>query len=319
MEFLREIISVPFGYLIGFFYDISDNYLLSLFLMTVVVKLILLPFSIRQQKSMAKSQRLQPKIKRIREKYAGNQQKMQEEMNALYSREGFSSMTGGCSNTIVQLVVMMGVYYVNYKTLSYVLHLPETVINSLTEAAKNLGTLSQTELTNFRIQLSVLSHWSEIDHSAFAPEVVAKIDDFIGNFTFMGVSLSEIPRPDMGASLLWFVPVLTGVVSFAMAIYSFIRQRKTNPEMAKNPSMGCMTFMTPFMSIWFSFMFPASVGVYIIMSSFLSLVQMIVLNQIYSPKKVLARLMVEETVNSRAREKILKNVAETLSDEETEE
>ena len=86
--------------------------------------------------------------------------------------------------------------------------------------------------------------------------------------------------------------------------------------MANNPSMGCMSLMTPVMSVWFSFMFPASVGVYIIMSSILSFIQMIALYQIYSPKKVLAKTMVDETVNRRAREKIIKNVAETLSEDE---
>ncbi|MDE5994054.1 MAG: YidC/Oxa1 family membrane protein insertase, partial [Oscillospiraceae bacterium] len=105
------------------------------------------------------------------------------------------------------------------------------------------------------------------------------------------------------------------LASLAMALYSFIRQKKTNPEMAKNPSMGCMTFMSPAMSIWFSFLFPASVGVYIIMSTSLSFIQMVVLNHTHSPKKVLARLMVDETINHRAKEKIIKNVAETLNDD----
>ena len=73
--------------------------------------------------------------------------------------------------------------------------------------------------------------------------------------------------------------------------------------------MGCMTLTTPIMSIWFSFMFPASVGVYIIMSTLFSMVQMVVMNKVYSPKKVLAKTMVEETINRRAKEKILKSVA----------
>ena len=125
MNFIREIFSIPFGYLIGFFYSMSGNYLLSLFLMTLVVKLILIPSSIKQQKGMAKTQRLQPKINRIREKYGSNQVKMQEEMNNLYAREGYSSMTSGCTSMLIQLPVMMGVYLVNYRILSYVLRIPK--------------------------------------------------------------------------------------------------------------------------------------------------------------------------------------------------
>ena len=82
--FIYDYFSIPFGYIIGFFYGISNNYVLSLLLMTICVKLILLPSTIKQQKGMAKTQRMQPKIRRIKEKYAGNQQKMNEAMNELY-------------------------------------------------------------------------------------------------------------------------------------------------------------------------------------------------------------------------------------------
>ena len=138
MDFIREIFSIPFGYLIGFFYEISDNYILSLLLMTICVKLILLPSSIKQQKGMVKTQRMQPKIKRIKEKYAGNQQKMNEAMNELYAKEGYSSMTGGCSGMLIQFPIMMGVYFVNYKILSYVLNIKDTALEAVKTAVRAL-------------------------------------------------------------------------------------------------------------------------------------------------------------------------------------
>lgn len=318
MEFIREVFSIPFGYLIGFFYNLTDNYILSLLFMTIAVKLVLLPSSIKQQKSMAKSQRLQPKIRRIKEKYANDQRKQQEAMNELYSKEGYSSMTGGCLPMLITFPVMMGVYAVNYKLLSYVLRIPSDVIAKLTEMAKGLGSLGTYEKQDFRMELTVISHFNELDLSGIPAEYVTKISDFAQKFRFLGMNLEETPQFKV-FNILWLIPILTGIVSFAMALYSFIRQKKTNPEMANNPSMGCMTFMSPAMSIMFSFWFPASVGVYIIMSTALSFIQMIVLNHTHSPKKVLARLMVDETVNQRAKEKIIKNVAETLDDSENKE
>lgn len=316
MEFIREIFSIPFGYLIGFFYSISGNYLLSLLFMTICVKLILLPSSIKQQKSMAKSQRMQPKIKRIKEKYGSNQQKMQEEMNALYAREGYSAMTGGCSSMLIQFPVMMGVYLVNYRILSYVLRIPENVLETIKAAVRALPEFASNKRGEYQIELMAIEHFDKLDKSQIPVDVVEKIEVFIDKFSLFGVDLALTPNVKMGATLLWLIPILTGVTSLMMAIYTYLRQRKTNPEMAKNPSMGCMSLMTPVMSVWFSFMFPASVGVYIIMSSILSFIQMIVLYQIYSPKKVLAKTMVDETINRRAREKIIKNVAETLSEDE---
>ena len=318
MDFIREIFSIPFGYLIGFFYEISDNYILSLLLMTICVKLVLLPSSIKQQKGMVKTQRMQPKIRRIKEKYAGNQQKMNEAMNELYSKEGYSSMTGGCSGMLIQLPVMMGVYFVNYKILDYVLRIPEETLNINKEAVRALPEEVVGKVTNleYQIELLAIQHFDKLDKTGIPVEFVEKIQMFKDNFTLFGIDLTRTPDTKMGWDLLWLIPVLTGLTSFAMGIYTYLRQKKTNPEMANNPSMGCMSLMTPAMSIYFSFLFPASVGVYIILSSIFSFIQMVIMNKVFSPKKVLAKTMVEETINRRAREKIFKNVAETLNEDD---
>ncbi len=320
MDFIREIFSIPFGYLIGFFYEISDNYILSLLLMTICVKLILLPSSIKQQKGMVKTQRMQPKIKRIREKYAGNQQKMNEAMNELYAKEGYSSMTGGCSGMLIQFPIMMGVYFVNYKILSYVLNIKDTALEAVKTAVRALpeyAKLAEASEQNaeYRIELLAIEHFEKLDLSAVPVEVVEKMETFIEKFQLFGIDLSRTPSTDMGWDLLWLIPILTGVTSLMMGVYTWLRQKKTNPEMAKNPSMGCMSLMTPAMSIYFSFLFPASVGIYIILSSLLSFIQMIITNKVMSPKKLLAKQMVDETINRRAREKILKNVSEKKNEE----
>ena len=320
MNFIREVFSIPFGYLIGFFYEISDNYILSLLLMTICVKLILLPSSIKQQKGMVKTQRMQPKIKRIKEKYAGNQQKMNEAMNELYAKEGYSSMTGGCSGMLIQFPIMMGVYFVNYKILSYVLNIKDTALEAIKAAVRVLpeyAKLAETSEQNaeYRIELLAIEHFEKLDLSAVPVEVVSKMETFIDKFQLFGIDLSRTPSTDMGWDLLWIIPILTGLTSLMMGVYTWLRQKKTNPEMAKNPSMGCMSLMTPAMSIYFSFLFPASVGVYIILSSFLSFIQMIVTNKVMSPKKLLAKQMVDETINRRAREKVLKKVSKNKNEE----
>ena len=314
MNFIREI---PFGYLIGFFYEISDNYLLSLLLMTICVKLILLPSSIKQQKGMVKTQRMQPKIKRIKEKYAGNQQKMNEAMNELYAKEGYSSMTGGCSGMLIQFPIMMGVYFVNYKILDYVLKIPEDVLNIIKDAVRALpeDVIGKVSNLEYQIELLAIQHLDKLDLTGVPVEFIEKIQLFKDNFTLFGIDLSRTPDTKMGMDLLWIIPILTGITSLMMGVYTWLRQKKTNPEMANNPSMGCMSLMTPAMSIYFSFLFPASVGVYIIISSFLSFIQMIITNKVLSPKKLLAKQMVDETINRRAREKVLKSVSEKKNEE----
>ena len=329
MDFIRDVFSVPFGYLIGFFYEISNNYILSLLLMTLCVKLILLPSSIKQQKGMIKTQRMQPKLKRIKEKYAGNQQKINEATQELYAKEGYSSMTGGCLPMLIQFPIMIGVYSVNYKLLSYVLRIEESALNVIKDAGRTLEAYTSliskngdTTNAEYRLESLIIEHFDTLVNegklSGVSGDVLLKIETFIEKFQLFGVDLSRTPDTKMGADLLWLIPILTGVTSLMMGVYTWMRQKKTNPEMANNPSMGCMSLMTPAMSVWFSFMFPASVGVYIIISSLLSFIQMLITNKIYSPKKLLAKSMIDETINRRAREKILKNVADTLDDNNTE-
>ena len=88
----------------------------------------------------------------------------------------------------------------------------------------------------------------------------------------------------------------------------YLRQRETNPAMAKNPSMGCMTFGMPLFSLFFTFQFPVGVGVYWIASSLIAFVQTVILNLIYSPKKTITRLMVDETVQRRSKEENIKRM-----------
>ena len=311
MNGLYEILGVPFGFVISIFYALSGNYLVSIFFLMVIVKLCLLPSSIKQQESIAMQQRLQPKLRRLREKYGNDQQRLQKETQELYQREGFNAMGGGCLPMLIQFPVMIGLYQVNYHPFSMVLRIPSAVVASLKEAV--MPFLTETEAKSaFRIELYALQHWDKIDKSAInglTPELINKIELFISKFNFMGLDLAHTPNIK-NFDAYWAIPIITGIIALAMSVYSLIRQRKTNPEMAKNPQMGCMMLFTPIMQIYFAFLFPTSVGIYIIMSSAISFLQMIVLNHLYEPKKVLARTMVDETIYRRSKENNTKKIKE---------
>ncbi len=312
---IYEYLGIPFGFVISLFYAISDNYLFSIFCLMLIVKLCLLPSSIKQQKSAAMQQRLQPKLRRLKEKYGTNQQKLQEETQKLYQQEGFSPMGGGCLPLLIQLPVMIGLYQVNYHPFSMVLNIPNSVVSALKDAVIPIIGEDAAKST-FRLELYALQHWSSIDKSVIPDltnDLILKIEDFMSKFSFFGLDLAQ--NPDFhNFDKYWLIPIISGAVALSMSIYSLIRQKKTNPEMAKNPSMGCMTLFTPAMQIYFAFLFPISVGIYIIMSSAMSFIQMVVLNRIYSPKKVLARAMIDETVYRRSKEENIKNINEIKKD-----
>ena len=238
----------------------------------VIVRLCLLPSAISQQKGMAKQARLQPKLRRIQQKYAGDQRKIQEETQALYQREGTSAMTAGCLPMLIQLPIMLGLFQVNYHPFSMVLRLPTEVVTALKDAAAPFAEAG-AKAASTRLELYALEHFSELDKAAIpglTSEMILKIEQFIERFSLFGLDLSR--TPDFKTfDAYWMIPIVSGLIALAMSVYSLLRQRKTNPEMAKNPTMGCMMLFTPAMQIYFAFLFPISVGIYTIMSVSLSL------------------------------------------------
>ncbi len=308
MSGLYDALAVPFGYVLHLFYNLFDNYLISLFVLTLLVKLLLLPSSISQQKNSAKQTRLQPKINRIRQKYSNGgqptremQMKIQEETQALYQKEGFSPMSGGCAPLLIQFPIMIGLYGVVYTPLSKVLNIGTDLVNKAAEVLNIVDPNAAKGGMN-RIEIQLLSALT----SENMPEVLAPYAEDIlrlkDQFMLFGkLDLTQTPQWKE-PSILWLIPALVLILGLATSLIMFQKQKQTNPEMAKNPSMGCMTFMSPLMSVWFTFLFPAGVGVYWIMSSFFQLVQTVLLNATHNPQKVIARSMIDETVERRSRE-----------------
>ena len=308
MSGLYDALSVPFGYVLHLFYILFDNYLVSLFVLTLIVKLIMLPSSMSQQKNSAKQTRLQPKINRIRQKYSNGGQpsremnmKIQEETQALYQREGFSPMSGGCAPLLIQFPIMIGLYGVVYTPLSKVLNIGTDLVNKAAEALQVVDPNAAKGGMN-RIEIQLLSKLTAENMpdslSVYAEDILRLKEQFL---LFGKLDLTQIPDWK-SPSILWAIPALVLILGLATSFIMFRKQKQTNPDMAKNPTMGCMTFMSPLMSVWFTFMFPAGVGVYWIMSSFFTLIQTILLNVTHNPQKVIANAMIEETIERRSRE-----------------
>ncbi len=315
MVWLREVLAVPFGYIMGLLYMFTGDYLVSIVILTVAVKLAMLPVSIKQQKNTSRQVRLQPKIKKIRERYKGDQRRIGEETQALYNREGFSVTQGGCMPLLVQFPVMIGLFGVIYTPLSNVLRITNGTMTALIAAFREYAEVAGIKLQDHTIEITLLEHFGEFIKSSSESAVAAfkmlseanltAINRFIDGFQLFGIPLFEVPDAK-SFSKLWLFPILAGVTSLMSAGFMYVKQKQQNPEMANNPSMGCMTFSSPLMSVAFAFMFPAGVGFYWIISNIIAFIQTVTLSLLYSPKKVIARNMVEETVVRRARENNVK-------------
>ena len=303
MGFIRELLTPIFAWPLYFFYNLTDSYVLAIVLLTVIIRCALLPTSISQQKNSAKQVRLTTKVNKIKQKYAGNQQKIQEETQALYQREGFGAANMGCMPLAIQMIVMIGLYGVIYTPLSSVLRFSNKTIEQL-KTLMEIKVQEKASRGSNMYELQILGKFEEYADKlsgVLNEEQIANLFEFKERFTIFGLDLSATPNPKE-PGLVWIIPALAFVTAMASSLYMYARQRKQNPDMAKNPTMGCMTFMSPMMSLWFTFMFPAGVGFYWIISNILSFIQQVVLTNVFSPKKVLAQQMVDETVVRRSKE-----------------
>ena len=139
---LSDIIRVPFGYLLEWLYQFTSNYGLALILFSLVVKVVLLPLSIKSKKSMLKMSRLAPLAKALEAKYGDDKQKYQQELMAIYKQEGVST-TGGCLWSFIPLLILFPLYYVIREPLTYMLHnsrsISEAIVAYMRASGADLG------------------------------------------------------------------------------------------------------------------------------------------------------------------------------------
>jgi len=324
---IRNYLSPIFGYIMLFFYGIVDNfngsYGIAIILFTIFARMFTLPTTINQQKGMAKQQRLAPKIRRIQEKFAGNQQKIQEETQALYAREGYNPMSAGCLPLLIQMPFIIGLFGVLYNPLRYAIGLDASVSNALETIFKEMITTKAIVIngvtektTNTYFPLYIIQHFNEV--SAYITQKgittvdaasIAKVQAFVAadRFTFLGLELGVTPSVKGGFNKYWLIPILAGITSLGSALITQAQQKKTNPA-GKMPGQGCTMLMMPAMSIWFTFMFPSGIGVYWIASNVYTTIQTVILKKVLSPQKNIAKLMIKESVERRSRENSIKRI-----------
>ncbi len=290
------LITRPMGWIIQQIYNLVANYGLSIIIFTVLIKLILLPLNIHSQKAMKKQQKVQPIIAQLQEKYKNDQEKLQREMMKIY-KENNISMTGGCLPMFIQFPILIGLYQVIQKPLSYlkgVDWMQQAVIDKvymLRDAmASSIGSLAQqTE--------EQLANMSQIQLSNWAGIVNGPSDPWVINFNFLGLDLSNVPSEafgyimrldfsDWSKILLLLIPILAVVSSLLTNKITMLQtgQTKTNDNSQASQMQKSMLWMMPLMSGFFTLTLPSGLGIYWIISSVMQIVQQLVLNYYFDKK-----------------------------------
>jgi len=287
---ILDIIAIPFGYVMQFCYFISRNYMVALLLFALIVKIVLFPLGIKQQKNQVKQAKLRPMENAIRKKYAGRndkptQMKMNEEIQKLYSEQNFNPMSG-CLPLLLQFPIILALYNVVVNPLRYMCHLSVEKITELATKANDLG-LAEFNLEKFGSYDGIaLSNIMRNNFDKFSGMVELSERD-IPNFNLFGnfLDLSQVPSFDVfkeGFSAAWFlflIPILTFVVQFAS---SKILKKLSYTQAMQEGQGGCvMDFAMPLMSVYFCFIVPAAIAVYWMFQCILGVVQQYVLVKMY--------------------------------------
>uniref|UniRef100_UPI004025A555 YidC/Oxa1 family membrane protein insertase n=1 Tax=Eubacterium sp. TaxID=142586 RepID=UPI004025A555 len=300
-----------FGVCMEFLLSVLNNqYFVAIIIFTVLTRIVLLPANLHQQKATAKTARLTPKIQKIQKKYPDpkDRNKLNQEMNDLYAREGHNPMQMGCGPLIFQLVFLMGIVGIIYYPLSYIIG-----ISNIGDYADELTKfLESVDYSGNYLQLGILENWAQYKDQLiaqmpelFTSERVANIDAFRSGMYLGGLDMTAIPHWKDGKIVL--IPIFSLLTSLASSGISMLIQKKTNPAMAQQTaSMVAMMLMMPFFSVYIKFKGPAAVGFYWIISNVVSLLQQLFIAKFFPPKKSQAKLMVENTIYRRSREENLK-------------
>ena len=275
------------GYLLWFLYTIFRNYGVAIILFTIVLKIVLFPTSLKQQRSMASQSKLTEKQKELQKKYANNRQKYNEELSKLYEKEGVNP-TSGCLTTLLPFPIMLGIYYSVIMPLSNTLHIASDTIKQATDYISRVPGMVSTG--GIYSELQIIQNFNAVrdNLTMFSAQDLAKMEDFSKGFKFLGLDLLSTPQGSAFSTMLWLIPVLSFVSSFAFQIYTMVYQKKTTGQ---NPQ-GCMlvlTFVFPLLSLWWAYSMPAAVGFYWIISSLTSWAQSIITNKYFSAAQMVAK------------------------------
>ena len=97
------------GQIVQVFYTFTGDYGIAIVMITLAIKLVLLPLTIKQRAQLEKQKEVSHKVAEIQKKYASNQNRMNEELQKVYAENGLGSM--GCLSTLIQMPIMIGLYH----------------------------------------------------------------------------------------------------------------------------------------------------------------------------------------------------------------
>lgn len=289
-----------FGYLLNFLYNLFNNYGIAIIVFTILLRIILIPITVSQQKSMKKNAKVQEKMKEIQKKYKNNPEKLNQETIELYKREKVSPFSG-CLSSIIQIILIISVFWLVSKPLTYMKKVDSNKVNEYIEQIK-----TEEGKTSAYPEIQVIQTKSAEDS-----EVAINMD-------FLGLDLSKVPNQNLKDITVYIIPVLYVITSFVSIKMTNNMQDKAKEKKkadkekkaaenkendeektliseeeakaeeameAMQDMTKSMNYMIPIMSITIAFIAPLGLALYWLVSNIAMIIERIIINKISENKK----------------------------------
>ena len=291
-----------FGYLLNFIYNFVNNYGLAMIIFTLVIKLVMLPLSIKQQKMLKKSSKLQEKMRILQFKYKNNTEKLNQEMMNLYKEEKMNPFSG-CFSTIIQFILLISIFYMVRCPLTYMKKVDTETINSYVQQLKD----DEKQVSAAYPEIDIIR---EIDYLKEKNPEDENLKNLSFNMNFLGLDLSKIPQQNLGDWTVYIIPVLYILSSF-VSIKLTTKMQKTGTKNsnsviditedakkedkklvkveetpaeeeydAMEQTNKMMSWMMPIMSVSISLVAPLGLALYWLVNNITMILERVILNKL---------------------------------------
>lgn len=282
-----------FGYILNWIYFLVQNYGFAIIIFSIFIKVIMLPLSISQQKTLKKNEKIQKEMKILQIKHNGNPERLNQEMMELYKREKINPF-GGCINVIIQFILILAMFYLIKSPLTYMKKIETSVIN---EQIKNIKAENGEN--------SVSTGYPEISVIKYIRENNMNDSEMYLNMNFLGLDLSKIPQENYADITVYIIPamyVISSIVSIKLTTKSTTKNEEDNDteknklisekdkkemdqkEMTQQMNKS-MSLMMPILSVSISLVAPLGLALYWLINNIINIMERLILNKIFSKEE----------------------------------
>ena len=253
MVVIMDAIARAMGWILRSLYEVTTNYGLAIILFTVFIKLVTIPLTLKQQRSMKETQEIQPILEKLQKKYQNNQEKLAQEMQKLYEERKINPF-GGCLLLLIQIPLIYSMFFAIAQPVKFM----------------------YPEIKDAAVEQSIQQYADKGTYKELYYMVNERKD--IINTGFLGLDLGKVP--DFSDWRTWLIPLLSGVATYMSSYISRLQSRKNGASNEQTEAMQkYMMFMMPLMIVWISFKVPLGMGLYWFVNTFVSILLQLWINQ----------------------------------------